>query len=113
MTATLEQPESATGAPSPALLDFDVIKGRAGEMLEIAPEDVTDKVLGALFGLSRETINHYRHGTMKPRFDTASSMADTLGLSVDDIRAKGNPTNPPPSGPSNPPPPSGPKPKAA
>lgn len=111
VTATSRQSGCATGATS-ALLDFDLIKERAGELLGVTPEEVTDGALGSLFGLSRETIWHYRHGSMKPRFETVSDMADALGISVDDIRAKGNPTPPPKPGPSVPRPPAGPKPKA-
>lgn len=77
-------------------------------MLKVAPEDITDVALGKLFGLSRETIWHYRHGGMKPKFETVSDMADVLGLSVDEIRAKGNPSPPRPAGPTTPTPPAGP-----
>lgn len=90
-----------------------MIKRRAGEILGIAPEDVTDGALGEMFGLERGTIWHYRHGEMKPRFETVSGMADALGLSVDEIRAKGNPTPAPKPGPTAPRPPAGPRPKAA
>lgn len=88
MTATLDQSGNATNATSgSALLNFDAIKKRAGELLHIAPEKVTDGALGTLFGLSRETIWHYRNGEFMPRFETISAMADVLGLTVDDIRA--------------------------
>lgn len=72
---------------------------------------VTDGLLGELFGLDRGTILRYRLGHMKPKFETVSAMADVLGLSVDDIRAKGNPSPPRPPAPSTPTPPAGPKPK--
>lgn len=112
VTATLDALGHATHATPEPLLDFNVIKERAGEMLEIAADDVTDEALGEMFGLSRETIWHYRHGQMKPRFETVSAMADTLGLSIDDIRAQGNPSPPRPASPSTPTPPSGPKPSS-
>lgn len=111
MPATLNHPDGATDASSaPALLDFDVIKRRAGELLGIAPEEVTDGALGELFGLHRVTIFNYRHGSMKPKFQVVSDMADMLGLPVDEIRAQGNPTPPKPAAPSTPKPPAGPKP---
>lgn len=110
MPATLNPLDGATDASSAhVLLDFDVIKRRAGELLGVAPDDVTDGALGELFGLHRVTIFNYRHGSMKPRFQIVSDIADVLGLTVDEIRA-GNPSPPKPAGPSTPTPPSGPKP---
>jgi hypothetical protein len=103
----LDQPDNAITVTS--VLDFDVIVARASEIKKVAPEDVTDSLLGGMFGLSRETIWHYRHGGMKPKFETVCAMADVLGLTVDEIRA-GNPSPPKPAGPSTPTPPSGPKP---
>lgn len=113
MTATLEQPDGATGATPAALLDFVAIKKLAGERLGVAAEDVTDGALAGLFGLDRGTIWRFRHGTMNPRFETVSDMADALGVPVDSIRAKGNPSPPRPASPSTPRPPAAPKPKAA
>lgn len=110
VTATLDASGHATHATPEPLLDFDVIKERAGKMLKIAADDITDEALAEMFGLSRETIWHYRHGKMKPRFETVSAMADMLSLTVDDIRAKGNPSPPRPASPASPKPPSGPKP---
>jgi DNA-binding XRE family transcriptional regulator len=97
VTATSDALGHATHATSEPLLDFDVIKERAGEILKI--DEITDEALGEMFGLSRETIWHYRHGKMKPRFETVSAMADKLGLSVDEIRAQGNPSTPRPASP--------------
>jgi DNA-binding XRE family transcriptional regulator len=112
VTATLDQNGNATHATTgSALLNFDVIKKRAAELLQTAPEKVTDGALGTLFGLSRETIWHYRNGAFMPRLETVTAMADILGLSVDEIRA-GNPPPPRPSAPSTPKPPAAPKPKA-
>jgi hypothetical protein len=114
VTATSRQAEHATRATSAALLNFDVIKERAGQMLGLAAEEVTDGALGALFGLDRGTIWRFRHGEINPRFETVSGMADVLGLAVDDIRAQSSPPRPQPSpaAPSTPKPPAGPKPKA-
>lgn len=91
MPATVDRTGNATLATSVAVLDFDRIKARVAEMREIDVEDVTDGYLAKFFGLTRETIWHYRHGEMKPRFETVSAMADRLGLTLDEIRA-GNPS---------------------
>lgn len=112
VSATLDGQDRATVATGDVLLNFTVIKQRAGDLLGVAPEDITDGALAELFGLDRVTIWHYRRGSMKPRFETVSSIADALGVTIDEIRL-GNPTPPRPPAPSTPKPPAGPKPKTA
>lgn len=68
--------------------------------------------LAELAGVDRTTMWRYRQGMM-PSLEIAKRLAEGLRLSVDEIAAKGNPTPPPPPGPSIPKPPAGPKPKAA
>jgi transcriptional regulator with XRE-family HTH domain len=90
--------ETATEVP----LDFEVINERAGLL------NISKGRLAELAGVDRTTMWRYRQGMM-PSLEIARRLAAGLRLSVDEITGKGNPTPPPPSGPSTPPPPTGPK----
>lgn len=87
MTATLDSQTGATGVTSESILDFDVIKSRVADILEIDPRDVSDIVLGKFFGHARETFNRLRSGAMKPSLPAALAMAQKLGMSVEEITA--------------------------
>lgn len=71
-------------------------------MREIDKRDVSDIMLADVFGLTRETIWRFRSGAMKPSLPTALAIAQTLGLSVEEITFSQ-------PGPSTPTPPPGPK----
>jgi DNA-binding XRE family transcriptional regulator len=86
-------------------LDFDIIDERAAVL------QISKGRLAEIAGVDRTTMWRYRQGMM-PSLEIAARLAEGLRFSVDEIRAKGNPTPKPPAGPSTPTPPAGPKPKA-
>lgn len=99
-----------TDAPNaPSTLDFDVIDARAKELGIESLHDHLD--------IERQTVWRWRNGLVQPTFEMVERVADKLSLTIDEVRAKGNPTPKPPSGPSTPTPPAGPptpsKPKGA
>lgn len=99
-----------TDAPNaPSVLDFDVIDERA--------KALGNDPLHVLLEIDETTVWRWRNGLVKPLFETVRQVAEKLGLTIDEITAKGNPTPKPPAGPSTPKPPAGPptpsKPKAA
>jgi DNA-binding XRE family transcriptional regulator len=97
-----------------AMLDFDLIDNRRRD-LKLSKQQLADAI-----EVDQSTIWRWRNG-MVPASDVVQRLADVLGLSMDEIYGRlhpahraallvrGNPTGPPPSGPSTPPPPSGPK----
>lgn len=97
VTATTSS-EGATASK----LDFDLIEQRAKD-LNIGLVRLAERA-----GITRSTLWRYRGG-MVPSLEIAERIAEVLELSLDEIKAKGNPTPPPPTGPSTPTPPSGPK----
>ena len=81
--------DGATEVP----LDFDVINKHAAIL------GISKGRLAALVGVNRITMWRYREKGMMPSLEIAGHIAEALHLSVDEIRAKGNPTPPPPSAP--------------
>lgn len=65
-----------------------MIKRRVAEIKGIDKTDVTDLVMGEFFGHARETMTRFRSGALKPKLQTALDMADKLGLTVEQIRAR-------------------------
>lgn len=63
-------------------LDFDVIKRRAGEILNIPAERVTDVSLGQLFGTARETVGRLKRGDNMASLTTAMDISAALDLPV-------------------------------
>lgn len=93
-----------------AALDFDLIEARRLEL------GLSRQALADLTEVDQSTIWRYRKKGMVPNLAVATKFAEVLGLSMDEITGKagnGNPTPPPPTGPSTPKPPAGPRPNAA
>lgn len=86
MAASIE----AVGARADASggrLNFDVIKLRAADMLDMPVEDVNDYTLGGLFGLRSTTVWRWRKNKTRPAFQTVTDVASKLSLTVDQITA--------------------------
>ncbi len=94
-----------TDAPNaPSVLNFAAIDARAKELGIESLHDHLD--------VERQTVWRWRNGLVQPTFEMVKHVADELGLTIDEVRAKGNPTPKPPPAPSTPKPPAGPKPTA-
>jgi hypothetical protein len=118
VTATLDGLADATDVTPASTLRFDVIKPRAAQILKIPVEDVSDIVLGELFGVSRETVWRWNAGRFGPRGTRLRDMANYLGLTVEEIVAAKAPSTPPttpvrPAAPTTPTAPARPKKAAA
>lgn len=99
MPTTSAASKSGTDATAIA---FDVILAHAKE------RGITLNELAKIADVDRTMLWRYRNGMDAP-LKVATNLADALGLSMDVVTGRGNPTPPPPSGPSTPTPPSGPK----
>jgi DNA-binding XRE family transcriptional regulator len=65
-------------------IDFDAVKARAAEILNVPFDSVTQQMLADLFGSSRKTIGRYKAGKT-PAFRQATAMSRILGLPVEKI----------------------------
>lgn len=82
MGVTSTDRESDQNVASSAL-NFDLIKARAAEKLQIDVTEVTDQVLGDLIGMTRDSIGRLRRGTYRPALETVVELARALGTTMD------------------------------
>lgn len=80
-------PSAALARDNQVTLNFDLIKQRAADKLEVPPTTVTNKQLADLFGTSKKTIDRYKAGR-GARLGVAVAISQILGLPVEEITQK-------------------------